>query len=411
MFFDEYGDHSYSMLRSFIRVRVIAPTTPPLSRTFDISQRTPQSSLIDAFLLATGHAEMDDRYAYDNYDRYEDYDSYDGYRSYTRDVRSLTFGPNRTINVPGVSPECWIEVLTSRDAQVGEPCVQIVDEDSAAMARGPWQSAPAPLRRAHVQLELTRRFGVVLPEVDTSGAAALSGEFGRSPLVSLLLTMPPARRLALRAHLKDSEPLNSTPMDAKTARTLLSGLSWLTDRLGAEGVEQDEHGGFPQWLAREAEVAMDWAPTSGSPPSPGHTLLALARSARFTRRLKGSMVPTAKTRAIKDKPLRALEDIEQLVPAGQSTYSWAPNHAHTLALLAIADGSGANPAGVAVQVESGLQVLESADEGQHAETDHAEDEARDAVREVMEMLAPLGGPGGYGMLTGPVRTFARMKLF
>lgn len=403
MFFDEYGDHSYSMLRSFIRVRVLASTTPPLSRTFDISQRAPQSSLIDAFLLATGQSEMGDRYAYESYD---DYGRFDAYDNYERDVRSLTFGADRTIDVPGVSTECWIEVLSSRDAEVGEPCVQIVDEDAVAVACGPWQSAPAPLRSAHVQQELTRLFGVVLPDVDTSASTALSREFGRSPLVSLLLTMPPARRLALRAHLKDSELLNSTPMDAKTARTLLSGLNWLTDRLGAEGVEQDEHGGFPQWLAREAEVAMDWTPTSGSPPSPGHTLLALARSARFTRRLKGRMVPTAKTRAIKDKPLRALEDMRQMAPPGQSTYNWGPNHAHTLALLAIADGSGADPAGVTLQVETGLQVLESAEE-----VHHAEHEARDAVREVMEMLAPLGGPGSYGILTGPVRAFARMELF
>ncbi|MGM7698400.1 hypothetical protein [Microbacterium sp. A84] len=388
-FYDGYHDHSYSMLRSSMRVRVTALTVPPTTRTFDMSQRASESQLIDAFLLATGHSELGEAHDYD---------------SYQREVRSVTFGADRTIDVPGVAEGCLVDVMSSRNSKVGEPRVQIVDDDSAARTSGPWQSAPAPLRNAHVQQELTRMFGVVLPEVDTSGAAELSREFGASPLTSLLLTLPPARRLALRAHLTDSGLLESPPLDAKTARLLMSGVSWLTHRLGPEGVEQDEHGGFPEWLAREAETAMEWVPASGSPPSPGHALLGLARSAHFTRRLKGSIMPTVKSRAIKEKPLRALEDVRRTLHPGRGVYTWGPDHASTLALLAIADGSGAAVDGVIDQVAAGLRTLKGAGDG-------SEQEARETVRGLMETLAPLGGPGSYGMLTPPVRAFARMQLF
>lgn len=99
-----YLDHGYSMLRSFIRVRVTAPTVPPMTRTFDMLQRAPESWLIDAFLLATGHPEAEDP---------SDCRDYDG------DVRSVTFGPDPTIKIPGIASGCRIEVLKSRDHKVG----------------------------------------------------------------------------------------------------------------------------------------------------------------------------------------------------------------------------------------------------------------------------------------------------
>lgn len=289
--------------------------------------------------------------------------------------------------------------------------MQIVDDDTQELADSRWQSAPAPLRRAHVQLELTRTFGIILPEVDTSGVAELSGEVGHSsPLVSLMLELPPERRLALRAHLMDAGLLDAAPMDEATADALLSGLSWLVDRIGPGGVAQDEHGDFPDSLAREIESAMDWAPISDSPPSPGHALLTLARSARFTRRLKGRILPTVRTRTIKEKPLRALADMRDAAQRGRAfAYTWTPDHARTLGLLAIADGSGVGTGGVIRSVADGLRVLTC--DGLGGSDGDAADIARKAVRELMEALAPLGGPGAYGMLTPAVRAFARTQLF
>lgn len=385
-------DDRYSLLGSFIRVRVTAPNDPEISRTFDMSQRAPESWLVDAFLLATGQPEAEDPY--------DD-------RHYDRDVRGLTFGADRTVDIRGATDGCRIEVLSSRSSRVGEPRVQIVDEDEAERADARWQSAPAPLRRAHVQQELTRKFGIVMPEVDTSGVAELSGDVGHSsPLMYLLLDLPPERRLALRAHLLDAGLLDAAPMERATADELLSSLSWLVDRIGPGGVEQNEHGEFPDSLAREAESAMDWMPISNSPPSPGHALLTLARSARFARRLNGRILPTARTRMMKEKPSRAVAEIAQNVEQRRG-FPWAPEHARALALLAIADGSGADADDVIQRVADGLRTLTSADAGAD---DERQQQAREAVRELMEILAPLGGAGRYGILTPPVRAFARMEL-
>jgi len=110
-------------------------------------------------------------------------------------------------------------------------------------------------------------------------------------------------------------------MDAAHAAELLTGLRWLVERLGPDGIEEDESGELPTWFAREAEAALGWEATSQSPPSPGHARLLTAPSA-----------------------------------------------------------------------------------------DDREDGARNAVQDLMEVLAPLGGPGAFGRLTPAVRAFARDQL-
>src|SRR5699024_4257372 len=109
---------------------------------------------------------------------------------------------------------------------------------------------------------------------------------------ALLVALPPARRLALRAYLADAGLLGPYVLDPEVAAELLTPMRWLIDRLGPDGVEQTEHGELPSWLADEVADAMSWtvAPNSPSLPGqalPGQALLDLARASRFIRRFRG----------------------------------------------------------------------------------------------------------------------------
>lgn len=227
---------------------------------------------------------------------------------------------------------------------------------------------------------------------------------GSPALTALLHGLPPERRLALRAHLDDSGILDGRPLDPAHAASLLDGLRWLVERLGPEGIEQNEHRELPNWVAREAEAALAWESTPESPASPGHSVIALARSARFVRRLRGRILPTARTRTLAVTPVRSVADVRTTFGDRVSRYTWMHDHAQTLALLAIADGSAFDAADAVRHTVDGLRVLASHEPGD------IEERARSAVQDLMTVLAPLGGRGSYGRLTPAVRAFARTQL-
>lgn len=392
---------SFSHRHSFVRVKVSAPTVPPISRTFDTCPEAPQSWLVDAFLLAAGRPEQKDPD-----DRGDGRISqvvtplYWGAPSWRFDDESdLDDRAVSTIDIPGFEPACLVQTLSRRSAAYGEPHLQIVDDDDKSTASAQWQTTPAPLRREHLQQELTRRFGLVTPEYDEP-----QNDVDSPDLAALLHDLPPERRLALRAYLADAGILDPSPMDPVHAHDLLTGLRWLVDRLGPDGIEENEHRELPNWLAREAEAALSWESIPDAPPSPGHALIALARTARFVRRLHGRVLPTARTRTMLDKPVRSVADVRQAFRNQHSGSEWGHDHARTLALLTITDENTFDTAEAARCTVEGLRVLTPS-------ADDLEECARKAVHDLMDVLSPLGTHGGYGRLTPAVRAFARAQLF
>lgn len=354
---------------SFERIRVTAVADASISRTFVTCREAPGRWLIEAFLLATGQPSLTDEYEGPLMDGYQ------------------------------------LDTVDSCPVEAGEPQVQIVDDDALEKSSGRWTSAIAPLRRDHVQQELTRRFGVVLPEYDTSGRIELSQEIGSPQVEALLAALPPSRRLALRAYLVDEGLFGPHVLDPEVATELLTPMRWLIDRIGPEGVEQTAQAELPTWLADEAADAMSWKAAPHSPASPGRALVDLARASRFVRRLHGRFVPTARTRSMADEPLRALDALKNpTVPRGYSYYESSPHHGRTLARLAIADGSATDTAELLQHVADGLRTLPT-------EIDGLEESATRAVCEVMAELAPLGGTGQFGVLTPAIRAFVRTQLY
>lgn len=385
MFYDEYGE---TRDRSARCVRVVDTADPGRSRTLRMPRDAPERWVHDAYLVATGRAP--DPLRYDE----------------PRMPDGLVLVDARP---PGSrdDPFDWYRDPSWDRLEAGEPLVQILDDEEPGRADAAWESAPAPYRRAHVQQELTRMFGVLIPQVDTSGRAELSEEIGSARVTALLLALPPERRLALRAHLHDSGMLRSTPMDAGDARALVAGLRWLVERLEPDGIEQDAHGGMPAHVAREAEAALDWTPVEGAPPSPGHALIALARRVRFTRRLKGRIITVSRARAVHAAPFRPVALARAFDDPGRH---WSHDHTHTLALLAVADGSGSDAASIARRTAEGMRALEGSD-GYGDDEGSVEAAAQRMARSLMEVLAPLGGPGAYGAITPGIRQCVRDALF
>ena len=367
---DDYEYYGASHHHSFERIRVTAVADPSVSRTFATCRGAPSRWLVEAFLLSTGqpgHA-----------DEHEDPTLTNGY---------------------------LFDTVESCRIEAGEPQVQILDEDAVEKSSRRWPSAIAPLRREHVQQELTRRFGVVRQEYDTSGRLELSQEIGSPQVEALLMALPPARRLALRAYLVDAGLLGPHVLDPEVAAELLTPMQWLIDRIGSDGVEQTPQGELPAWLADEAAAAMNWTSAPHSPPSPGQALVDLARASRFVRRFRGRFVPTARTRSMAHEPLRSLGELKNpALPHEYSYYESSPHHGRTLARLAIADGSATDTANLIEQVAEGLGVLLSDD-------DCTDETADGAVSTVMAELAPLGGPEQFGILTPAIRAFTLARLF
>lgn len=398
---DEYGYYDQPHHHEFQRVTVAAADTPSVSRTFLTCQGVPHRWLIEAFLLATGQAET----------RREDLVG----DHYNDPIPPSTFRPafDPVFVADGPAPMSGylFDAAGSGRIASGEPRVQILDDDADETAGRQWHSATAPLRREHVQQELTRRFGVVRPEFDTSGRREPSSEIGSPALESLLMALPPSRRLALRAHLVDSGLTGPITLDPVTASRLLAPMQWLVDRLGPDGVDQDERGAVPTRFADEAEAAMKWITVPHAPPSPGQALIDLARSSRFLRRFRGRVVPTARARNMAEKPLRALAELQSPAALPRHAFSVRPSaHGLTLARLAIADGSATTPVDVIEQIASGLQTMRS-EVDDRPRSEEAQEAATHAVDELMAELAPLGGSGEYGVLNPPVQALARAQLF
>lgn len=411
--------HSHSM----VRIRVTAPTHPPTSRTFDICRGAPLSRLGAAFLLATGRARPNG--PGEQFDWNGDVESLirpPAWHFYDDDEFSTE--PPTTLNIPGIAADCEVEVLTDASAAViGEPHVRIVDgSPDAPRAASAWESSPATFHLEHVQHELTREFGLILPDSESVWSRDLNRSFGRaSSLRSLAEALPPVQRLALRGHLEDAQILTAPTIDVAKAQSLTQGLAWLIERIGPGGVEQDEHGWLPTDLAREAEQALEWMPMPGAPPSPGHALLSAARSLRFIRRLKGRVLPLTHTRALPADPVRAVRELGNGLQLRSRSHSWSGrrDRAETLALLAIADGTATTSAGLNERVMRGLAAVadnrkygsydEYASHEPIADAEH-EVSARQTVSALMEVLAPLGGRGGYGHFTPAVRAFAHSQL-
>ncbi|MCE7480995.1 MULTISPECIES: hypothetical protein [Actinomycetes] len=414
MFFDpDYASFVHS--HSALRLRVTAPTDPPISRTFDICRGAPLSWLGESFLLSTGRTRPDGPDEESGW--YGDVDSIIPRASWQYGGMPLEPEAGPTLSIPGMAGDCRVEVLDDATATVvGEPHVRIVDgTPDTPRAVAAWELSPASFHIDHVQHELTREFGLVLPDRESVCFHEMSRAFGdASALRPLAEALAPLQRLALRSHLEDAELMTAPLIDAAAARSLTHGLAWLIDRIGAEGMEQDEHGWLPVELAREAEQALEWVPAPGAPPSPGHALLSTARSLRFIRRFKGRVIPVAHTRELSANPLRAVRELGSGAQRRSQGYSWSgqPDHAETLALLAVADGTATASVDLNERVMNGLAALDENQEYPYRQTTDAEREssAKQAVTSLMEVLAPLGGHGGYGLFTPAVRAFAHSLL-
>lgn len=396
-----------------IRIEVSIADHPDLTRVIEVPRRAPAHWVLEALRLSFG-AEGDD-------------DEDDEYDEDAPSFLNLDFWDpqSQKVEVAGTPPGMTLRVTGLYSPEVGDARVSLVDTAiPEPPASGSWQTAPPPFRREHVNFELARRFGLVVPQFDESGIAAIErGIRHSSPIAQLARSLTSVRRLALRAHLDDTGVLDATPLTAEERASSTHALGALLARIGEDGIAQDEEDSWmPKTVLDEVAASLEWTDAVVAAGSdPGTVLMTVARAARLVRRLRGRVVVTNAGRSLGLGQKRAVEEVISAVrEAGRSQWSWGgqPRDA-TLAFLAIADRSARTLADLPELVASGRAALDEAYDRVATQFESSGGSLRggrvsastpSALQSVMEHLSALSEPGAFGVITPAMRSMARLAL-
>lgn len=448
-YYDGYAHRSASA----VTVLISAPEQPTLNRMIETPTDAPDAWLANAFLLSIGEDPLPEVDA-ESF-RLPQSHAPSPWGSYGRSPFDSEPNPSRAFTLPGVPHSLEVQHVHTRVPAVGEAKVSIIEQDdpvpalvdaaldrtstSLAPVHASWQTSAAALSVREVNTELADQYGVVQPRFDSSLVVDLGhGVSSGCLLVRLLRVLPPVRRLALRAHLREFGLLNRPVFSEADADALSEGLRVLIDRIGPDGVEQSDDGWLSDRVLHDVERTLGWtselqarlASARGSDAPPGASLLSTARELRLVRRLKGRIILTNLAKGLRALPtgfIGVLANYAAHGPRHSGYYGSADsNDAQSivaLALLSIADGSAVSRADVPDVVARGGAVLErrAATYGHYGTEHHwpgylggdvlfSESNLADIIARTLDRLTPPGYAESFGEFTPAVRSLARAAL-
>lgn len=396
-----------------IHVRLTVAGHSEFERVIELPSGASPDWLVSTYLLSLG---------IHNDDVHHDLDRY-------LDLHPASWRPKlQTMRLPEIPHEIEVLVMDAGVPEVGDPCVALIEPgpNVAAPFVGRWQSDTAPCRLRHVNDELAQRFGVVVPHFDDSGLERSHGIRSSSRLDSLLRALAPLRRLALLAHLDESEILADRPLELNTVESAMAPLISLLTHIGPAGLVQDPETG---WIT-DGDVAvivreLEWTPVDGI-SAPEESLVSFARQSKLIRRLKGRVLVTVRGRKLLELGTQTLNELADAVTQRDDRYggwrSYAQSHDQALALLAIADGSAKTFAELPPLVGLGKAAIGKRgtshgyddDDVYESPFDHAAMDADTAmtanVQQIIDNIAVLSESGRFGMISPAMRAVARVAL-
>lgn len=427
-----------------VRVSISAPEHPELERTIEAPSDAPDAWVANAFLLSIGEDPLPD----DDADRFMLPSSY----AVSRWSQYGEYGerptPSPTFTLPGVPHELEADRVQTRRPAVGEPKVAIVDQGESVVdhvstapdaTHANWQTSAGSLSTREVNTELAAQYGFVQPSFDHSllndlGPGVPSGCL----LVSLLRALPPVRRLALRAHLRQAGLLVQPVFAEAEIFELFEGLCVLIDRIGHVGIEQSEDGWLPDGVLRDVERMLGWASesqersasASEAVESPVEALLASARALRLIRRLKGRIILTNLAKDVRAAPTKFAGLLACYAARGTRRPGYDAfidsGDAHVivaLALLSIADGTAASRADVPGVVARGVTAVKRGmthyryddmgyDYPRHfgGDAPFSDRSIANSITGVLDRLAAAGGAESFREFTPAERRLAHAAL-
>ncbi|HWV49147.1 MAG TPA: hypothetical protein VN035_06785 [Microbacterium sp.] len=398
---------------SAVHARLSVAGHPELDRVIEAPAGGSSSCVVDAYLLSIG-VRRDATYGDDE-------------RYFEMRPSSWRYRDSQSLRIPGVPHVVDVEIVDADAPAVGQPRVAVVAGEpieSLPMATV-WQTDPPPFRLDHVNLELLRRYGVVLPYFDDGGLAKLEPRVrAGSHIASLLRALEPVRRLALRAHLDDVGILRDASQDAGSPDVATASLRMLVHHVGVVGLAQDPTTGWVAESDAEAVVdQLDWSSASAEGVGePRDVLFAFARRTKILRRLKGRVVVSKLGRDLVEPGRRSSRRLAVLLAEpDRPRYSWGYQYSPVipLALLSIADGSAATFADVAGQVALGRAGIDRNPYRHYDEIDmwslgpeisESSESVAERVQALVDDFAALSEVGSFGVITPAMRALAREAL-
>lgn len=401
---------------TFMRVELTVDGHPDLDRAIELPTRSPRGWIVEAYRLSLGlephesadhdgidHCHHEEAYAYP-------WPSVPG----SDEIPGLPHEPAvliRTIDTPPIGTP-WLSVSSLSDAS---------DPPAAGPSSG-WLTGQAPFREDDVNRELLRRHGVVQPYFDDSDLWFVDPRLPMpSPIATLAALVTPARRLALLAHIDETDLLRTAAPDLHEAESALVPLTRLLDMLGADGMEQDaEKGWIPVAEIGRLVHSLGWDGTAAEARERGDRLVSFARRAKLIRRFRGKVVMTALARKVRVPSPLTLDRLAAMIMATESGWhdfrSTRVQAEEAIALLAIADGRAVHLddlpdlviEGSRALVESDVRV--ELDDGESPWARPARSRAAGAGGEIAAQLGLLSAAGAHGFVTPAMREVARLAL-
>jgi hypothetical protein len=401
---------------TFTRVELTVDGHPDLDRAIQLPARSPRGWIVEAYRLSLGlephensdydgidHCHHDEAYAYP-------WPSVPG----ADEIPGLPHEPAvviRMIDTPPIGTP-WLSVSSLSDA---------VDAPAAAPSSG-WLTGQATFREDDVNRELLRRHGVVQPYFDDSDLWFVDPRLPMpSPIATLAAVVTPARRLALLAHIDETDLLRTAAPDLREVESVLAPLMRLLDMLGTDGMEQDaEKGWIPASEMDRLVRSLGWHGTAAEIRERGDALVSFARRAKLIRRFKGKVVPTALARKVRVPSPLTLDTLAAMITAPDSGWhdfrSTRSQAEEAIALLAIADGIALHVDGLEDHVLEGSRAFAESDvrvdldDGDSQWAKRTSSKAAGGVGEIAERLGLLSAVGSYGVVTPAMREVARCAL-
>lgn len=295
-----------------------------------------------------------------------------------------------------------------------------------AAAVGPWSSyRPGSAELDAARHELARRFASAPSRRAPAATGAAPGTSSRSRLDALVEAAPVAARSGLRMHVLRHLPDPPSPVSPELVAETLRPLTWLMSVVGAEGAPLVD-GFLAPHVAAAGTRALGWSEARL------RDLVVRARELRLVRRFRGRLVLLAAAAPLRESPVALWHHVADAV-WNRHGMSWGSEGETALLLLAVADGTLADPDAGDTLLAAGLAAFEHRalsdgrtlddpcrDAGRSGGRRHARPEpptrsARSRVDQVdaVDTLSILGlerrGDGGWTVPEG-LRALARAAL-